>query len=82
MATTVKITRIGNSQGIRLPKKLLERYRIKDRLLIEETADSIILKPLLEEHLSWKDTYREMAESGEDWSDWEAVAEDGLDDGD
>ena len=28
--------------------------------------------------LSWKDTAREIAVSGEDWSDWEATAGDGL----
>ena len=29
--------------------------------------------------LSWEDTYREIAASDEDWSDWDAVFNDGLD---
>ena len=29
--------------------------------------------------LSWEDTYREMAESDENWSAWDAVINDGLD---
>ena len=29
--------------------------------------------------LSWEDIYREMAESDEDWSDWDVVINDGLD---
>ena len=29
--------------------------------------------------LSWKDTYREMAASDEDWSDWDLTVNDGLD---
>ena len=30
--------------------------------------------------LSWEDTYREMALSDEDWSDWDTSSYDGLDD--
>ena len=30
--------------------------------------------------LSWENTYREMAACDEDWSDWDAVINDGLDD--
>ena len=29
--------------------------------------------------LSWEDTYREMAASDEDWSDWDLTVNDGLD---
>ena len=28
--------------------------------------------------LSWEDTYREMAASDENWSDWDAAIDDGL----
>ena len=30
--------------------------------------------------LSWENTYREMAASSENWSDWDATINDGLDD--
>ncbi len=30
--------------------------------------------------LSWEDTYREMATSSENWSDWNTAINDGLDD--
>lgn len=29
--------------------------------------------------LSWEDTYREMAASDEDWSDWDVTVNNGLD---
>jgi hypothetical protein len=32
-----------------------------------------------DQKLSCEDTYREMAENDEDWSDWDAVSSDGLD---
>jgi len=47
MTTTVKITSIGNSAGIILPKELLEKLRISkgDVLTVTETPDGINLNP-------------------------------------
>ena len=80
MKTTVQLAKIGNSQGIRLSKKLLERYQIVDQVEIETTPDAIIIRPHANSKLEWAATYEQMAqeEEGEDFSDWEAVAEDGI----
>jgi putative addiction module antidote len=45
MATTVKVTSIGNSAGIILPKEMLERLRISkgDILTVTETPDGVQL---------------------------------------
>lgn len=47
MTTTVKITAIGNSAGIILPKELLEKLRVSkgDVLTVTETQDGINLNP-------------------------------------
>lgn len=47
MTTTVKVTTIGNSAGIILPKELLEKLRISkgDTLTVTETPDGIGLSP-------------------------------------
>jgi len=47
MTTTVKITSIGNSAGIILPKELLEKLRVSkgDVLTVTETPDGINLNP-------------------------------------
>lgn len=82
MKTTVKLAKIGNSQGIRLTKQLLNRYQIEDEVVIETTPDAIVIRPHIENKLSWKETYQQMATEAEDWSDWDAVAEDGIDYGD
>jgi len=44
---TIKITAIGNSAGIILPKEILEKLRISkgDTLTISETPDGIQLSP-------------------------------------
>lgn len=78
MKTTMSLAKIGNSQGIRLSKKLLQRYQIEDQVEIETTPDGIIIRPHSDGKLSWAATYQQMALEEEDFSEWETVAEDGL----
>lgn len=76
----LKVARIGNSRGVRLPAKTLKRYAIDDRVIMEETADGILLRPRREPNpkLSWEETARAMAVSAEDWSEWNITSGDGL----
>jgi antitoxin component of MazEF toxin-antitoxin module len=79
--TELKVARIGNSRGVRIPAKTLERYRIGDSVVMEERSDGILLRPasLASPRLSWEETAREMAAGQEDWSAWDVTAADGLD---
>jgi putative addiction module antidote len=47
MVTTLKITSIGNSAGIILPKELMEKLRVEkgDTLTVTETPDGLSLSP-------------------------------------
>jgi antitoxin component of MazEF toxin-antitoxin module len=76
----LKVTRIGNSRGVRLPAATLRRYHVGSVLLMEERSDAIVLRPAGSsvEKLSWVDTAREMAASGENWSAWDTTASDGM----
>lgn len=74
MKKVVKVARIGNSRGIRLNRKLLDKYGIRDSLILEEAADYIVLKPIKRHQLTWEETYREMAAEDQDWGDWEAIS--------
>ena len=81
MKTTVlKVSRIGNSRGIRLPAGMLRKYHIGDTVIAEEKTDEIVLRPTPAKprKLSWEETAREMAASGEDWSEWDCTLADGL----
>ena len=71
------VTQIGNSRGVRLPAAVLRRYGIRDTVLMEQRPDEIVLRPKGNrgKKLSWKETYEQMAELDEDWSDWEAARE-------
>lgn len=76
----LKIARIGNSRGIRLPKLTLERYGLTDTVIMEEHPDAIILRPLATNKLSWEETFAEMAKEKEDWSDFDRLTSEGIDD--
>ena len=47
MPTSLKITTVGNSTGVVLPKEILERLRVSkgDRLYVLETPNGIELVP-------------------------------------
>ena len=65
-----RIIPIGNSKGIRLPKRLLVKYGFDETVVIRELENGILLEKEGSNQLSWAETYQDMARSGEDWSDW------------
>src|ERR1700675_2666862 len=56
----LKVARIGNSRGVRLPAPTLERYRIGATVVMEERSDGILLRPpgSVSPKLSWEETAR------------------------
>jgi antitoxin MazE len=74
----LRLTRIGNSKGIRLPVDLIKRYGFSDSLAAEVRDEGLLLKPKKQSKLSWADTARQMAASDEDWGEWDGSAADGL----
>lgn len=85
MVKTLKVVKIGNSRGIRLPSELLARYRIGDTVTVEPAKDGIVLKSMCEDRLSWEETFQQMAKesaadgSGGEFHDLESTVADGLD---
>jgi antitoxin component of MazEF toxin-antitoxin module len=67
----LKVARIGNSRGVRLPADSLRRYQIEHVVLMEERSDGILLRVpgRAVPKLSWEETAAEMAAASEDWSD-------------
>lgn len=78
----LKVVPIGNSRGVRLPKAVLERYQIKDALVLEAREEGLLLRGKKDKRLSWEETYREAAREKEDWSDLDATLADGIEPGD
>ena len=75
-----KLVPIGNSKGVRIPKVLLEKYGLKNSLLIEETDRGLLLRNKEENKLSWEETYKAMANAKEYWDDLDTTLLDGLED--
>lgn len=77
----LKVARIGNSRGVRLPASSLKRYAVGSALFMEERSEGILLRPASEGavKLSWMETAGEMAAAREDWTEWGVVDADGLD---
>lgn len=75
----LKISRIGNSRGIRLPAAMLRKYHIKDAVIAEERTDEIALRPQRSSprKLSWAETAKAMSLAHEDWSEWDVTVGDG-----
>jgi len=77
MTKEAKLVQIGNSQGLRLPKRMISRYGFGDRVLLEELPEGILIHALETGKLSWEDTYKAMAcEENTEWSDWQALDSD------
>jgi mRNA interferase MazF len=77
----LKVARIGNSRGVRLPASSLKRYAVGSVLIMEERTEGILLRPAAAgaDKLSWEDTASEMAAANEGWSEWDVLDGDGLD---
>ena len=74
----LKLVRIGNSRGVRLPKAVIERYQIKDALVLEAREEGLLLRGTLDKRMTWEETFRDMARENEDWGDFDSTVGDGI----
>ncbi len=61
-----RIVKIGNSQGIRIPKPILEQTGIMDDVELEVDNNQIILRPASNPRNGWESEFKTMAENGDD----------------
>lgn len=78
-ARQLKVVRIGNSRGVRIPRQLLSKYRIQETVVVEERSDGLLLHGSNDGRLSWEDTYKQAAKDVDGWSDLDATVGDGID---
>jgi SpoVT / AbrB like domain. len=60
------IVRIGNSQGIRIPKVVLEQTRLHGEVDLEVKDEKIIISPVKKPRQDWDRQFKLMAERGDD----------------
>jgi len=61
-----KIIQIGNSQGIRIPKALLQQSGINGEVQLEVLRGQIVIRPARKARQGWAEACRLMAERGDD----------------
>jgi antitoxin MazE len=61
-----RIVRIGNSQGIRIPKPLLEQLGLEGDVQLDVQGDSLVIRPSRKPREGWAESFRAMAEHGDD----------------
>ena len=60
------IVQIGNSQGILIPKYLLEQCHLQAEVELEPRGNYLIIKALAAPRAGWDEMFCEMAEQGDD----------------
>jgi len=61
------IIRIGNSKGLRLPKSVLNKYHIADKVEMVLEADQIIIRAIpAKPRNGWEDAFAKLQASGGD----------------
>jgi antitoxin MazE len=60
------IVRIGNSQGIRIPKTLIEQCRLDKEVELEPQGDQIVIRSVSKLREGWEEEFKTMAERGDD----------------
>lgn len=66
LAMQTRIVRIGNSQGVRIPKRLLEQAGIGDRVELEVHDGQISIRPARHVRAGWEEQFAAMAAAGDD----------------
>jgi antitoxin MazE len=61
-----RIVRIGNSQGIRIPKLLLEQTNLGGEVELELQEDRIVIRPVSPVRQHWEEAFKAMAERSDD----------------
>lgn len=61
-----QIIQIGNSQGVRIPKVLLEESKISGDVDLELHEDGILIRNTQKPRKNWDTVFKKLAENGDD----------------
>ena len=77
----VKLVRIGNSRGVRIPKPLIEEACLTENVALRVVNAGILIERLTAPRIGWEDAARELAlEHGDEpVGERASIASDGTD---
>ena len=61
-----RIIRIGNSQGVRIPKLYLQQSGLADEVELEVQDSEIVIRSAEHARRNWAEAFQQMAEHGDD----------------
>jgi antitoxin MazE len=61
-----RIVRIGNSQGVRIPKPLIEQAGLGDEVTIEAEGNCLVIRAARQPRAGWGEAFAHMAGAGDD----------------
>ena len=61
-----RIIKIGNSQGLRIPKLVLDQLNLKEEVELEIQDKQLIVRPLRVPRQDWEEQFEAMAAAGDD----------------
>jgi antitoxin MazE len=61
-----RIVPIGNSQGIRIPKLLLEQTGLSGEVEISAEGGALVIRPVKRPRAGWAAAFQDMARRGDD----------------
>jgi antitoxin MazE len=61
-----RIVKIGNSQGIRIPKLLLDQVGFSEDVELEVQPGRIVIRPVQHPRSGWEEQFSSMAQHGDD----------------
>jgi antitoxin MazE len=65
-AVKARIVKIGNSQGIRIPKLLLDQADLGEEVELELQGEQIVIRSAYRARRDWSDQFKAMAARGDD----------------
>ncbi len=66
MTIKTRIIQIGNSQGIRIPKPILEQLGFGEEVELEVLRDQLVVRSAQQPRQQWDAYFQAMAEVGDD----------------
>lgn len=66
MTVKTRIIQIGNSQGIRIPKPILEQLGFSEEVELEVLPDQLVIRSVHQPRQQWDEYFKAMAEVGDD----------------
>ena len=61
-----RVVKIGNSQGIRIPKPILEQTGIMEDVELEVEKNQIIIRPISNPRIGWDIAFKAMSQKNDD----------------